>query len=384
MSYDPINHISARFLREGRLREVASRNERDLLRLIWKNPGIARSALTTPLELTQQSLHRLVEKLRDRGMIVFSESDSLASGPRSPRLSPNRDWCLTVGVAVNVGSIGLCLMGFGEILDLQELPEQGTALAEDMELISVGLREMLARHGLATDAVMGVGLGVAGYRISSDSTFNTPQPLLRWSMIDVATALGTRLNLPVWAENSSKTAALAEAVFGAGRTVQDFAYIAHNYGYGGALVVGGSPFHGSCGNAGELSGLYTVEESRSRPALHLLLEHLRGLGRPDLTLTELIRNVSADWPGVLDWIERVTPAHNRAINALSSVFDPELIVLGGELPQILGRMLIERTVFNATPRHGVARRTPKLTVAGVTEAPGAIGAALLPLLATVL
>lgn len=47
-------------------------------------------------------------------------------------------------------------------------------------------------------------------------------------------------------------------------------------------------------------------------------------------------------------------------------------------------MLIERTVSHARPRHGVPRRTPRLAVAQVAEAPSAIGAALLPLFETVL
>ncbi|MGO7428894.1 ROK family transcriptional regulator, partial [Rhizobium ruizarguesonis] len=59
MKYDPLNHVAAHFLRDTQSVRVASRNERDLLRLIWKSPGIERSDLTEPLDLTQQSLHRI-------------------------------------------------------------------------------------------------------------------------------------------------------------------------------------------------------------------------------------------------------------------------------------------------------------------------------------
>ncbi|MCG8273939.1 ROK family protein [Aquamicrobium sp. NLF2-7] len=385
MTYEPTDHIAARFLRDGRGRAVASRNERDLLRLIWGNPGIARASLTDqPFDLTQQSLHRIVDKLHERGMISFLEADASRSGPKSPRLSPNRDWCLTIGVSINVGSIGIALLGFGELLGLEALPDADMELAEAFEAIERAFDRLLAKRDLDRDAILGIGVGVAGYRMSAEGSFNTPQPLHRWSMIDLAPLFGRRFGLPVWTDNGSQTAALAEAVFGVGRNSPDFAYVAHNYGYGGGLIFGGKPFRGSFGNAGELSGLFDLDESRYRPALHLLLEDLRKAGRHQLTLSELIRSVSPDWIGVTDWIEKVAPAHNKAMNALSSVFDPGVIVLGGELPPVLGRMLIERTVFHSRPRHGMPRRTPQLTVAEVTEEPSAIGAALLPLLETVL
>ncbi|RUM12923.1 ROK family transcriptional regulator [Rhizobium fabae] len=383
MKYVPLDHVATHFLREFQPARVASRNERDLLRLIWKSPGIERSDLTEPLDLTQQSLHRIVRQLHDRGMIVFSTSETRRPGPPSPELTLCKDWCLTLGISVNVGSIGLCLMGFGEPLENMEIPQEGSSLTLEMERIDVAVEELLGRRGAERRDVLGVGLAVSGHRML-ETAFNCPLPLAHWSLIDLAPLLGKQLGLPVWADNVARTAALAEAIFGVGRDVADFAYIAHLHGYGGGLVCGGMPFRGSFGNAGEYSVLFGRQDYDDRPALSLLLQHLRAKGRVDLTLKDLKNEALADWDGVAEWVDRVAPAHNRAINAICAVFDPALIVLGGELPHSLARMLIERTEFNNLPRHGVLRDVPGLTVAQIVDAPGAIGAALIPLFETVL
>ncbi|MGY5812285.1 ROK family transcriptional regulator [Rhizobium sp. LEGMi198b] len=383
MKYVPLNHVAAHFLRDAQPSRVASRNERDLLRLIWKSPGIERSDLTEPLDLTQQSLHRIVSRLHDRGMIVFSPSETRRPGPPSPELTLCRDWCLTLGISVNVGTIGLCLMGFGEPLEHMEIAQAGSSLSAEMGRIEAAVEELLARRGAKRRNVLGVGLAVAGHRML-DTAFNCPLPLAHWSLIDLAPVLGEQLSLPVWADNVARTAALAEAIFGVGRNTADFAYIAHLHGYGGGLVSGGMPFRGSFGNAGEFSVLFNRPDYEERPALSLLLEHLRAKGRVDLTLKDLKNERLMDWDGVAEWVDRVAPAHNRAINAICAVFDPALIVLGGELPHSLARMLIERTEFNNLPRHGVLRDVPRLAVAQVIDAPGAIGAALIPLFETVL
>ncbi len=383
MKYVALNHVDAHFLRDVQPARVASRNERDLLRLIWKSPGIERSDLTEPLDLTQQSLHRIVARLHERGMIVFSHSEGRRPGPPSPKLTLRRNWCLTLGISVNVGSIGLCLMGFGEPLENMEIPQAGDSLSMELERIEAAVEDILARQGAKRRDVLGVGLAVAGHRML-DTAFNCPLPLAHWSLIDLAPLLGERLGLPIWADNVARTAALAEAIFGVGRDVADFAYIAHLHGYGGGLVSGGMPFRGSFGNAGEFSVLFARQDYDDRPALGQLLEYLRSRGRSDLALKDLKNEEMVNWDGVGEWVDRVMPAHNRAINAICAIFDPALIVLGGELPHSLARMLIERTEFNNLPRHGVLRDVPRLAVAEIIDAPGAIGAALIPLFETVL
>ncbi|MGO7184251.1 ROK family transcriptional regulator [Rhizobium brockwellii] len=383
MKYDPLDHVAAHFLRDTQPMRVASRNERDLLRLIWKSPGIERSDLTEPLDLTQQSLHRIVARLHERGMLVFSHSETRRAGPPSPKLTLRKDWCLTLGISVNVGSIGLCLMGFGEPMENMEIPQAGSSLSDEIDRIDAAVEELLARRGAKRRDVLGVGLAVSGHRML-ETAFNCPLPLAHWSLIDLAPLLGEQLGLPVWADNVARTAALAEAIFGVGRDVADFAYIAHLHGYGGGLVSGGMPFRGNFGNAGEFSVLFGRQDYEERPALGVLLEHLRAKGRMNLTLRDLKNEDLLDWDGVGEWVDRVTPAHNRAINAICAIFDPALIVLGGELPHSLARMLIERTEFNNLPRHGVLRDVPRLAVAQITDGPGAIGAALIPLFETVL
>ncbi|SCB21348.1 Sugar kinase of the NBD/HSP70 family, may contain an N-terminal HTH domain [Rhizobium lusitanum] len=290
---------------------------------------------------------------------------------------------MTLGISINVGSIGLCLMGFGEPLENTEIPQAGSSLSEEMDRIGAAVKDILARRSANRRDVLGVGLAVAGHRML-ESAFNCPLPLAHWSLIDLAPLLGAKLGLPIWADNVARTAALAEAIFGVGREVADFAYIAHLHGYGGGLVSGGMPFRGSFGNAGEFSVLFGQQDYEERPAPSLLLRHLHANGRPDLTLKDLKSEDLAQWQGVAEWVDRVAPAHNRTVNALCAVFDPALIVLGGELPHSLARMLIERTEINNLPRHGALRDVPKLAVAEVIDAPGAIGAALIPLFETVL
>ena len=78
------------------------------------------------------------------------------------------------------------------------------------------------------------------------------------------------------------------------------------------------------------------------------------------TIDDLTQRFDMAWPGVADWLDRVSAHYSRVINVLSAVVDPEVIVLGGQIPRQLAEELMERTMFYETPRHGVHRKMPQL------------------------
>ncbi|MGO7888665.1 hypothetical protein ACC740_37580, partial [Rhizobium ruizarguesonis] len=61
-------------------------------------------------------------------------------GPPSPELTLRKYWCLTLGISVNVGSIGLCLMGFGEPFEKMEIQQAGSSLSAEMQRIEATAR----------------------------------------------------------------------------------------------------------------------------------------------------------------------------------------------------------------------------------------------------
>ncbi|WP_246617772.1 hypothetical protein [Rhizobium populisoli] len=49
------------------------------------------------------------------------------------------------------------------------------------------------------------------------------------------------------------------------------------------------------------------------------------------------RHFDPKLPGVLEWVEEVTPAYNRLVNAIRAAIDPQGIVFGGQIRPVLPR-----------------------------------------------
>lgn len=384
MSYRPEHHLSARFARRLGESRVASPNERAVLASLWETPGLARSSLSHAVDLSQQSLHRIVNRLNDRGMIeIGASAPPTHKGKPSPQLSLNPRFACSIGVSINTDSAEIAVMNFaGESVSVA-LGIEGMSLRQVLEQLDEATARLMGQMGFTRRKVFGVGFAISGYVVDG-TKYNAPEPLAEWSMFDLAPFLAEYFGHPVWTENGANTSTLCEQMFGYGRDYRTFAYLSFNYGFGGGIVMDGRLMRGGFGNAGELSGMFAPGEHEDRPRLRSLLEMLRAEGVEVETIRDLSDWFDPAWPGVDGWIERVQPYMDRVINALGAVIDPEAVVFGGQLPRPLAERLIASSQFYThRPRHGAMRRMARLVPSELEGQTSAKGAAILPLKASV-
>ncbi len=378
MGYSPYALIAPRFFRPTD-DAVATPNERALLRVIWRNPGVSRTELTGLTDLAQQTIHRLLDQLAERRIISLGlPKPGLGKGQPSPMLMLDGAYAWSCGMSVNTDVVDVCLMNFaGSVLVETNIQLKEKTVAQALERVRDWVREQQGKLGLSDERFFGVGLGIAGFHVSGTS-FNASLPLHEWSLIELGPLLTTYFDRPVWALNGGKTGTIAESMFGVGRYIKDFAYLSFNYGFGGGLICDGELLHGGNGNAGEFSQMYEDEEVTRRPALQIILEKLKAHGVDVPSITYLRRNFDPKWPGVAEWLDEITPAYNRLINAIWAVYDPQAIVFGGQIPPGLAEMMIERTRLFGKPRYGVGRASPKLIISEIKPDAAAMGAAATP------
>ena len=379
MLYVPEPLIAPHFLR-GADDSVVSANERSLLRLIWRHPGLSRSELTAQSELTQQSVHRIVDTLAERGVVLVGQpKPGLGSGQPSPMLRLNGRHAYTCGLSVTTDVIDICLMDLaGNTIAEASVPLWERSMMEALELVRLQILQEQQRHDLDPDRFFGLGFGIAGFHVEG-TRYNASLPLHEWSLIELGPLLSAFFDRPVWVMNGGKTGTIAESMFGAGRFIKHFAYLSFNYGFGGGLVSNGELLLGGNGNAGEFSQIYLDEEVPRRPALQPLMDKLNRNGVNVPSITYLRKNFDANWPGVAEWVDEITPAYNRLVNSIWAVFDPQAIVFGGQVPPAIARMLVNRTDwYGKAPRYGVWRPRPKLIVSEIDSDAAAMGAAVTP------
>jgi predicted NBD/HSP70 family sugar kinase len=220
-------------------------------------------------------------------------------------------------------------------------------------------------------------MGLAAPIDSATRTVYAEGILPSWGGISPADEMESRLGLPVQIENDANVGALGEHMFGAGRGVDDMVYVRLSSGIGLGLILGGHPYRGKSGVAGELGHIASVEDGRicrcgnrgcletvaSPVAVAGLLEYSRG---EPVSVPRLLELVHAGDRGACRAVADAGAAVGNAVAAVVNVLNPELVVIGGELASA-GAVLLDPL------RVAIQRRAIAPAVAAVRVTEGALG-----------
>ena len=233
-------------------------NRLRVIEMLYRQPGSSRTDLARWTGLSRATVSTLVEELGHAGVVEEHEAAD-AEGPR-PTGRPPVLLSLVPGAAFAVGldfghqhiRVAICDLS-GEVVAEDWSPaEVDHAPTESLDLADELVRASLRGAGIAPERLLGVGMGLAApiYRATGEIAADGILP--GWHGIRPAAEMQARLGVPVELENDANVGALGEKVFGAARGVDDLVYVRVSAGIGAGLILGGRPYRGFRGVAGEI------------------------------------------------------------------------------------------------------------------------------------
>jgi len=236
---------------------------------------------------------------------------------------------------------GVMLWPSGEVLNRQIIPTNpgrgGEAVLNDTVDLALKLRDWARQERID---LAGIGAGVAELVDCEGNV--TSSCTIKWRGVPVREKLSEVM--PAQVESDVRAAALAEAIFGAGRGRGLFAYITVGTGISYCLVQDGRPLKGAKGNAITLSSspLSTVcthcgaklrpvlEEFASGPALATRFAQVRKSAEI-FAAEEVFRAASNGDKDAIEILISAGQALGISAAFLVNVLDPEVMVVGGGL-----------------------------------------------------
>lgn len=210
-----------------------------------------------------------------------------------------------------------------------------------------------------------------------------------WRDVPLRELLQNRLGLPIQVGHDVRAGALAESRHGAAIDRSSFLFLPIGTGIGGALVIDGRPYTGASYAAAEVGHLVVrpdgelcvcgrvgcLETLASASAIARRYSDAAGhsvQGANDVA----IRARSGDATAIRIWTEAID-ALADALVVVTTLLDPELIVLGGGLAES-GSLLLDPLRQKLSERI-ILGQFPQLACALLGDEAGCVGAALLAL-----
>ncbi|QKJ88885.1 ROK family transcriptional regulator [Paramixta manurensis] len=370
------------------LEHARAHNRRVIIEAIRLHGELTRAELARLTALTPQTVSNIVAELQQAD-ILSSHLPRKASGRGQPAipitLNPASAW--SIGIHLDHQTLLIVLVDLtGEIhfrrLMMVQKPQPGATL----KLIVAVVDEIKQQLGAQWRKVLGIGVVMPGPFGVEGISSEGPTTLHGWEHIDVEAHLTQATGLPVTLENDATVAAIGERFHGIARQLNSFIYLYIGTGLGAGIFTDGHIYTGHAHNAGEVG--HVVVQPNGRPcycgnhgcleryvSLQAAYEHC-GLDPMTALPDDLLR---ID-PLLFDsWIETMLPPLRQAINMLECIFDAEMVVIGGMIPQ----PLLEKILRRLAPLHQSVRgrylddMRVKIGMTGSDTA--ALGAAALPI-----
>jgi predicted NBD/HSP70 family sugar kinase len=215
----------------------------------------------------------------------------------------------------------------------------------------IGLAEGLcADAGLARSAISQTVIGSPGVYDPQHDAIRLAGELAAWGKPAVLAELRNAFGEQLVVENDVDAATLAERVHGHGREVGTFAFVWIGTGVGMGMVIDGNLYRGAHGVAGEIAFMplsagqgADPEDARRRGMLEAagsaagVVRAARRAGmRGPVTARKVFQAAAAGDERAAAVVSDEAGLVARAICAIVTVIDPELIVLGGGIGQAPG------------------------------------------------
>ena len=313
-----------------------------ILRFLVRSGATSRAALARGTSLAPSTVSAIVGELQAEGLVVEPDAPRARAGLGRPPtlLKLHRSAGVALGIDFGKRHVRVALADLAHDI----LAERHSQLDADLpagEAIALAVTlvdDVLGVAGARRDDVVGIGMGIPGPLHGPAGELGDSTILPGWVGVRSADAMSEALGLPVEVGNDANLGALSEWTWGVGRGVTHMAYLKVATGVGAGLIVGGKPYVGAGGTAGELG--HTIVDPDGAPCRcgnRGCLETLAGapavlaaLGN-GLTIGEAIARAGRGDADCRRVIADAGRAVGTAAAGLCNLLNPELLVVGGDL-----------------------------------------------------
>ena len=236
--------------------QIKEHNRTLVLRTIYDNEPVSRSAIAKRTLLTKTTVSEVVADLIEEGFTSEIGHGPSSGGPRPVLLGFQPKARTLLGVDLANDEFRGSLMDLrGNILVSEAIPVNNSDGDSALEK-AYSLIDRLKAH--KTSPLLGIGIGSPGLINASEGIVRNAVNL-DWTDLPLARILEQRYQIPVYIANDTQVAAMAEYSFGEHANTENLAVIKIGIGLSGGFIINKELYHGDGHGAGGIGHIVVAE-----------------------------------------------------------------------------------------------------------------------------
>ena len=357
--------------------------------------------LSKELDTSIPTTTKLVGELVEDGLLVDMGKVGTNGGRRPSIYGLNPSAGYFVGVDIRRKFINIAVTDFkGVLQDFHETIDFAVENSEEsFRKMCKVIRKELRESGVDPEKALAYGFNLTG-RVNNETGYCFSYFLGEDKPI--ASVLEDELGKPVFVENDSRAMTYGEYICGAANGEKNMLYLNVAWGLGMGMIVDGTLSYGKSGFSGEIGHfpllnnnqichcgkMGCLETGASGSAVHRIFMEKLKEGRTSMLsdkynrgevihIDEIIEAVNEEDVLAIEVIEEIGTTLGRAIAGLINLFNPELIVIGGNVAVTREYLLLP--IKSAIQKHSLNIINSDTTIkfSKLGKKAGAIGSCML-------
>jgi predicted NBD/HSP70 family sugar kinase len=371
----------------GNVRDLRRNNRGLVLQILREHGPMHRAELARRSGLSRSAMSGIVlDLLNENVLMPVVPRTGTAVGRGGELLTFASGNGLLAGIDYSLGAVCVVVTDLSHAVVGEQIRqlEAGAEWPERLDQGIFALGEVLAGCAPHGGTLRGVGLGIPDPVDLQSGTIGHARSGPTWTGARARQVLSEQVGVPVVLDNTSHLAALAEVIWGSAAGVQNMIYVKMSHGVGAGFLINGEIYRGSIGAAGEL-GHVSIDDNGpacpcgNRGCLELyvggtaLLELLKPGWSSQVSLGDLIGAAIDGHRVARRLISDAGATTGRVLASVCNLLDPDLIVIGGDLPDA-GDLLLDPLRASLTKHAvGIIGSHVKVVPAALGHRGGALG-----------
>jgi predicted NBD/HSP70 family sugar kinase len=375
--------------------------KKDILTHFMSNGNDTISEVSKVLDLSVPTITKFITELMDQDLIKeFGKAHT--PGGRHPivyGLSPESAYF--VGVDITRHHLNMGLMDFtGNMVDIQMgIPFTYDNSIESLDQLGNHIQDFIDKTGERKQKIFNVNVNISG-RVNPESGYSYSS--FYFNERPLSELLTKRLNFKVGIDNDTRAMAYGEYMNGIVEGEQNIIFINISWGLGIGIIIDGKPYYGKSGFSGEFGHFPTfdneilchcgkkgcLETEVSGLAMHriileriskgestILTDQVKDINK--LTLTDIMRATALEDPLCIEIIEDVGYKLGKYIAGLINIFNPDLVVIGGQVAEAEGFIMLP--IKSSIKKHSLSlvNKDSEIVASKLKSKAGVIGACMI-------
>ncbi len=365
------------------LKLVQAMNRSLIINTIMEKAPVSRMDIARITKLSPGTVGLAVENLIREGYVVEVGTGESNGGRKPILLAINSEEGVIIGADLSNMTAGLVNLRLDRIGDIEYWPrDYSTPISVEDVVGRIG--DLVKRCKAKGYKLLGIGVGIPGIVDRSAGKILTSAPL-KWSNVDFVELVRRETGLLTVIDANTMISAFGHMKVGRVKA-SNFIYITVGKGVGSALIMDGNELRGFNGAAGEFGYTYIIDDGKggdgigniealcSYPAIVERVKSLKSVS--DISFEDIKREAEAGDSTVIGVLKEVGRYLGIGIANLINLFDPELVIIGGDVMSCSDYImpkateLLERLVIMVGDK-----KMPQIVVEKEMEGRSLIGAA---------